>query len=285
MRSSPAIGLLRFASRAYDAPATGHSSLRPHAAPAVAAVGSVLGVVRRTAQRGLLATLALALIGATPASATDAAPTRYSLAGGCYSLTSSQGQAATGAEKLRLQATDLGSYLLYRPDAMVLAAQGDGSVVPEESASPAADWRVSEVDNPGTFTLSPQSDPSLFLTVGQGGAPDRFQHGLRGLVHLGGRLLGVPRRPSSTRRASRRRARPTYGEVGGILEGHMHWMTYRVLRRRVPLRAGPGTATASPTRCRTAARSRARRAPPRRFRTSSTTATRPSRTTPPAGRS
>ncbi|MDX6616251.1 MAG: hypothetical protein QOD60_1342, partial [Solirubrobacterales bacterium] len=41
------------------------------------------------------------------------AETRYSLAGGCFTLTSATGQAAPGAGKLRMQATRLGSYMLY----------------------------------------------------------------------------------------------------------------------------------------------------------------------------
>ena len=43
-----------------------------------------------------------------------------------------------------MQATTLGSYLLYRPDRTFLAAQADGSVAPDAEPSPAADWRVAE---------------------------------------------------------------------------------------------------------------------------------------------
>ncbi len=104
-------------------------------------------------------TVALSLAVAAPASA---APTRYSLAGGCYSLQKG-GKLVPGGEHLRLQATTLGSYLLYRPDRTFLASQDDGSLAPADRPSPAADFRVTETG--GGFTLSPASDPNRRLTV------------------------------------------------------------------------------------------------------------------------
>src|SRR4051794_1230705 len=97
---------------------------------------------------------ALALL-ATPA-ATSAAqpPTRYSLVHGCYSLQSASGRALAGGEHVRMQATALGRYLLYRPDSTFLAAQDDGSVTPAGEPSPKADWRVAPAGK-GLFTLSP----------------------------------------------------------------------------------------------------------------------------------
>src|SRR5207244_11068910 len=92
------------------------------------------------------------------------APTRYSLANGCYALQGSSGQVVAGGDHVRMQATTLGSYLLYRPDRTFLAARGDGSVAPDQQPSPAADWRVKEA--PGrTFTLSPASAPGRELNV------------------------------------------------------------------------------------------------------------------------
>jgi hypothetical protein len=82
--------------------------------------------------------LALAALGAAlPSLAPSAARAdRYSEAGGCYTLTSvATGQAAPGASQLRMQATDLGSYLLYRTTGDFLAASG-GSVVPAAQPSP-----------------------------------------------------------------------------------------------------------------------------------------------------
>src|SRR5947207_11427850 len=111
------------------------------------------------------AAVALGVMAAAPAGAWAAdAPTRYSLANGCYALQSSSGQVVAGGDHVRMQATTLGSYLLYRPDRTFLAAQGDGSVAPAQQPSPAADWRVTEAPG-GTFTLSPASSPGRVLTV------------------------------------------------------------------------------------------------------------------------
>ena len=99
--------------------------------------------VAKRERRWLAAGFALAAIVAGPAPAGAAtAPTRYTLANGCYSLEGPAGLA--GAERVRMQATTLGSYLLYRPDRTFLAAQSNGSVAPAAEPSPAADWRVTE---------------------------------------------------------------------------------------------------------------------------------------------
>src|SRR3954469_930670 len=85
---------------------------------------------------------------AAPASSAADAPTRYSLAGGCYALSG-----VPGAEHVRMQATALGRYLLYRPDRTFVASQSDGTVAPASAASPAADWRVDDA-GAGAFTLT-----------------------------------------------------------------------------------------------------------------------------------
>src|SRR5256714_15086012 len=95
--------------------------------------------------------VALASAAAPAASWGADAPTRYSLAGGCYALTG-----VPGAEQVRMQATALGRYLLYRPDRTFLAAQDDGTVKPDTAPSPAADWRVDDT-GAGTFSLTPVS--------------------------------------------------------------------------------------------------------------------------------
>src|SRR4051794_38468936 len=89
---------------------------------------------RRPAALGALA-LAVALALAAPARA-PASPTRYTLANGCYTLQAPSGQAIPGADRLRMQATTLGSYLLYRPDRTFLAAREDGSLAPAPDPSP-----------------------------------------------------------------------------------------------------------------------------------------------------
>ena len=68
--------------------------------------------VRRRLRR--TAAVALGLMAAAPAAAWAAdPPTRYSLANGCYALQSSSGQVVAGGDHVRMQATTLGSYLLW----------------------------------------------------------------------------------------------------------------------------------------------------------------------------
>jgi len=86
---------------------------------------------------GSAAVLALAVFAAAPAGAPGAvAPSRYTLANGCYALQASSGRVIVGGERLRLQATTLGSYLLYRPDRTFLAAHDDGSIAADQQARP-----------------------------------------------------------------------------------------------------------------------------------------------------
>src|SRR5258705_12372730 len=90
--------------------------------------------------RPVAAALALAAI---PAAASAAeTPTRYSLANGCYTLTGPDGRAAGGADRVRMQATALGRYLLYRPDRRFVAAQPHRSGSPADPPHPAPDWRA-----------------------------------------------------------------------------------------------------------------------------------------------
>src|SRR2546423_10734810 len=92
---------------------------------------------------GWAAAVALGVMATAPAGAW-AAPTRYTLANGCFALQSSSGQPVAGGDHVRMQATTLGSYLLYRPDRTFLAPQGDGSVALDQRPSQAADWRVND---------------------------------------------------------------------------------------------------------------------------------------------
>src|SRR5947208_2485183 len=147
-------------------------------------------------------------VSAAPATARAAdAPTRYSLAGGCYALSG-----VVGGDHVRMQATALGRYLLYRPDRTFLASQDDGSVQPAATPSPAADWRVDDTGG-GTFSLAPVSGGKALTGV-------RFTPAQGCAVYPEADLnaTGTPR-PGST----------SYGQVGGLVEGHMHWMTYEYL--------------------------------------------------------
>src|SRR6478672_7766707 len=120
------------------------------------------GYSLRWAWSSVLVTVALLAIAPTAQAAP--AQTRYSLVHGCYALTSASGRPLAGAEHVRMQATALGRYLLYRPDRTFLAAQGDGSVKPDAAPSPAADWSVKPAGS-NLFALSPQSATGRVLAV------------------------------------------------------------------------------------------------------------------------
>src|SRR4051794_11035250 len=155
----------------------------------------------------LLVLLALLLV---PSNALAAKKlTRYSLVHGCYQLKAG-GKAIPGAEHVRMQATALGSYLLYRPDRTFLAAQ-DGAVAPSTDPSPAADWVVTG-KRLFTFTAKSGAGPVLKKV-------------------LFTRASGCATYPEAALDASGKPAKgPTsFGQVSGLVEGHMHWMTYEFL--------------------------------------------------------
>jgi hypothetical protein len=181
------------------------------------------------------ALVALALL-ATPAAARAAQPpTRYSLVHGCYALAAANGRSLADAGHVRMQATALGRYLLYRPDGTFLAAQGDGSVRPASEPSPAADWRVGPAGR-GLFTLSPRSASGRVLTVSGGGAGSLADPATAGDA---ARIRFVPANgcgvyPEAALGATGRPAKgdTTFGQVGGLVEGHMHWMTFEYIGGR-----------------------------------------------------
>jgi hypothetical protein len=177
----------------------------------------------KTRARTSLAALALPLTLLAFAAPAGAAETRYSLAGGCYALTAPSGAPVAGAERVRMQATDLGSYLLYLPDRTFLAAQDGGTVAPAAEPSPNADWRVADAGG-GTFTLAPESAPDRALTydgtrLSLGGAGTRFT-----FAPASG-CAEYPEADLNARGTPARGATP-FGAVSGLLEGHMHWMTF-----------------------------------------------------------
>ncbi len=166
--------------------------------------------MRRRRRLAAAAALALAVAGHASA-ASAAAPTRYTLVNGCYALQGPSGQVIAGADRVRMQATTLGSYLLYRPDRTFLAAQGDGGVAPAPEPSPAADWRVREAGE-GTFTLSPASGEGPTLTARFVPATGCADYPEADLNATGTPATNLP-----------------FGKVGGLVEGHMHWMTFEYL--------------------------------------------------------
>ncbi len=182
--------------------------------------------------RGRLAIAALVVlsIGAAPTGAH--AETRYSVAGGCFSLASAgSGAVAPGAGQIRFQATDLGSYLLYTPAAQFLAAGGGGTVAPAAQPSPAADWVV-EDSSSGAFTLSPKSAPDRLLaisgnslvTVPRSAAGDSSRFAFAA-------ASGCATFPEADLDATGTPARgdTSYGQVRGLMDGHMHWVNFEYL--------------------------------------------------------
>jgi hypothetical protein len=159
-------------------------------------------------------------VAAVPAGAAGAAgapaQSRYSLVHGCYAV-SAGGRPLAGAERVRMQATDLGKYLLYTPDAKFVASRPDGSTGVDATPSEWADWQVAE-SGAGTFTMQPVA----------GSAADALQDvrftaasGCAEYPEAGVNATGTPSSGATS-----------YGKVGGLLEGHMHWMTYQFLGGR-----------------------------------------------------
>jgi hypothetical protein len=190
-------------------------------------------VVWRRVQPRALAALAVALVVAAPAAAAAQTPTRYSLAGGCYGLTSAPSrQTVPGAERLRMQATTLGSYLLYRPDRTFLAVQGDESVAPAEKPSPAADWRVADA-GAGTFTLSPASEPDRVLSLEEDGRLTLAPRAAAGQAAqfafrpAAGCAVYPEAELSAHGRPAKRKT--SYSAVSGFVDGHQHWMTFEFI--------------------------------------------------------
>src|SRR4051812_22301395 len=118
----------------------------------------------------VLAAAACALLASVPEA--GAAPTRYSLVHGCYALKSSAtgkyvAKAASGgyeasapglaqAEGFRMQATDLGRYLLYTRARGFLTAESVPLVAPVDAAngpSESGNWVVDQADSAFRLTL------------------------------------------------------------------------------------------------------------------------------------
>jgi hypothetical protein len=148
--------------------------------------------------RRLLLALPLLLLGAAPAGAAD----RFALQGKCLT--------APGLEQVRLQATDLGSFLLVRRDGTVAAARPDGTLGSDREPSPASDFVVTDAGG-DRFALAPRSTGRVVATVAFAPAD-----GCAAFPEAGLQAEGTPSRGETP-----------FGEVGGIVEGHMHWMAFQ----------------------------------------------------------
>jgi hypothetical protein len=163
--------------------------------------------------RGLLgaAAAALGLLAAGAPQAAAASDARFALQGGCFAM-------SAGGERVgpvvRLQATRLGSYLLFTPQRRYLAAGAPGGPVTEAAQpSPAADWAVT---GDGPFSLRTQDGSGTLRDVTFAKA-----EGCPVFPEIGTSTSGEPRKGASP-----------YAETRGFADAHMHLMAYEFLGGR-----------------------------------------------------
>ncbi len=180
-----------------------------------------------------VAGLAMALVVTTGAHAAQAQPapiTKYSLANGCWTIQPADaGVAPRDAQALRLKATALGRYMLFTKNTRYLAADGT-AVAPATAPGPAADWGVQDAPD-GAFTLSPASDPDRLLVASADGG---LRTAARADAGDAARLRFVPAEGCATfpelelnATGTPARGNVPFGAVKGLIDGHMHWMTYQ----------------------------------------------------------
>ena len=157
---------------------------------------------------------------------------RHSLVGGCFSLAGPGGEriAKAGggyaigggaAEAFRMQATDLGSYLLFGRDRDFLASGPGGTVTVADEPSRASEWTVAKA-GPNGFTLTSAATGAGLGTQGQAlvqgaGAEFKFEaaNGCAEFPEVDVNASGEPLR-----------GKRSYGEVRGFWDPHMHIMAF-----------------------------------------------------------
>ena len=189
----------------------------------------------------------LVLLGGGRAAAGASKVTRYSLAGGCFALRAADGSyvakagggysagiaAKRKAEPFRMQATSLGSYLFYGKARDFLGIDtellGGGGIVAAGQPTGGADWTMLRR---GGFVIWNQAEGAE-LAVGDGG-----QLVVAGTGE-GERFTFKPTRGCKAYPEVRVNARggpvkgaPRYGEVSGLIDGHMHMMAFEFLGGR-----------------------------------------------------
>src|SRR4051812_15508208 len=205
---------------------------------------------RRLAPLMVLSVMASALAlgppvsSAAPPRASQAAEgsPRYELAGGCYLLRPSTagrpaskagggyGVTASGApEPFRMQATDLGSYLIYDAGRQFLAAASGNRVVAAREPSTAADWHV-RAGPGGTSVLSlPAMGKVLAFSraTGQVGLADAARAGdaAQFTLERGGACAVYPEAEVAASGRPSKGDTP-FGEVSGLLDAHTHMMAF-----------------------------------------------------------
>jgi hypothetical protein len=168
---------------------------------------------------------------------------RFALAGGCFALRSAEigrlvardgqsYQASVGtsraAERFRMQATELGSYLLLGSEGRFLGTEGDGVRAAEEPA-PRAEWKV-RGQRGETFRLlstgadrllavEPESGELVLTERGAGGQRTRFAFEAAGPCPAFPEIqVNATGRPLS--------GSPSYAEATGLINLHSHIMAF-----------------------------------------------------------
>jgi microsomal dipeptidase-like Zn-dependent dipeptidase len=212
-----------------------------------------------------LAVLILAVL-AVPAHAQD----RYSLANGCYALKAPGGKlvakaadggyrTSDGGEAFRMQATDLGRYLLYGRDRDFLAygtqkpveapvpvptstpsipplpnatgAQLGERVQSEASPSDSADWRVDGSD--GAFTISLPSEDRALAVDNSGRLVLAASQDAARFAFAPADGCAVYPEPETNVTGAPTKGPTAYGEVSGLVDAHMHMMAFEFLGGRI----------------------------------------------------
>ena len=205
----------------------------------LAGLGSIAAALRLTIVVGLLGVLLAAV--AAPAAA-QTGQNRYSIVNGCYALKSNSlgksavkgptGYLATaadaaGAEGFRLQATELGQYLLYGKAKDFLVAGSGDKAQTATSASEAAEWIID--GTAGAFTLTSKSankklsvSPAGELVLGGDGDVALFTFEP---------TQGCPVYPEADVNATGpQHTGPTpYGEARGFVDTHLHMMAFEFI--------------------------------------------------------
>lgn len=189
------------------------------------------------------------------AQATSDDSSRFSLVHGCYALRSlatgqyvvkapdgsyaaTAGSAAAG-EPFRMQATELGRYLLYGRARDFLSAPqgvlGDRAVRSEARPSEAADWRIEGPDR-DAFLMTLPAAGKVLSASGAGGAlvlADRGPAGDAALFSFEA-AQGCPDFPEVEVNATGTPTQgPTpFGETRGLIDAHMHMMAFQFLGGR-----------------------------------------------------
>ena len=171
--------------------------------------------------------------------AATGADRRYALANGCYSLRSrstgryvglnggtyrASAKTAGDAEVFRMQATELGRYLLYGRDRGFLAASFRNEIQRASAPGPTADWSVDVAGS--AFKLSLPSARKLLGVAGE-----RLALTGRGETFTFETAQGCAVYPEVQNSWSGKplRGRTPWGEVGGLMDLHMHMTAYEFL--------------------------------------------------------